>query len=63
MKLSVVRLKRFFHMRTVAMLASLLIVLSIVKMTVANSALNVMRALGRMKRLWQNVRPIVYYYL
>jgi hypothetical protein len=50
-------------MRTVAMLASLLIVLSIVKMTVVNSALNVMRALGRMKRLWQNVRPIVYYYL
>jgi hypothetical protein len=50
-------------MKTVAMLASLLIVLSIAKMTAVNSAQNVIKVLGRMKRLWQNVRPIVYYYL
>jgi len=50
-------------MRIVAMLASLLIVLSIVRMTAVNSAQNVIKVLGRMKRQWQNVRPIWYYYL
>jgi hypothetical protein len=38
-------------MRIVATLASLLIVLTIVIMTAVNSAQNVMKALGRMKRL------------
>jgi hypothetical protein len=38
-------------MRTVAMLASLLIVLHIARMTVENSAPNAEKALGEMKRL------------
>jgi hypothetical protein len=50
-------------MRIVAMLANLMIHYLIVKMIVVNSAQNAMRALGRMKRLWHNVRPTWYYWI
>ncbi|NBS55077.1 hypothetical protein EBT23_05915 [bacterium] len=60
MRLFVVKLKRFLVMRTVALLVNLLIVLNTARMTAVNSALNVMTALGKMKRQWHNVRPIWY---
>jgi hypothetical protein len=50
-------------MKLAAMLASLLTALNTARMTAENSALNAMRVLGRMIRLWQNVRPIWYYCL
>jgi len=44
------------------MLANLLIHWTIVKMTAENFAQNVTKVLGKMKRLWQNVRPTWYYW-